>query len=83
MVVPLSDFYAGSISVDCLLLVPVERTAGRHVVNLVLDGLKDFGIFIGTFGGDSIDNISVLGDGCEDGVDELYDVNHVLLHKSA
>lgn len=65
------------------ILISVERAASGHVVNLVLYALKDFGIFLGPFCRDSVDNVGVLGDGGEDGVDELDDVNHVLLHKAA
>ena len=65
------------------LLILVEWTSGCHVVNLVLDCVKNLGIFLGPFGGDSVDNISVLGHSREDSVDELDDVNHVLLHESA
>ena len=65
------------------ILISVERAASGHVVNPVLYALKDFGIFLGSFCRDSVDNIGVLGDGGEDGVDELDDVNHVLLNKAA
>ena len=65
------------------ILISVERAASGHVVNPVLYALKDFGIFLGPFCRDSVDNVGVLGDGGEDGVDELDDVNHVLLNKAA
>ena len=65
------------------ILISVERAASGHVVNPVLYALKDFGIFLDPFCGDSVDNVGVLGDGGKDGVDELDDVNHVLLNKAA
>ena len=65
------------------LLILVEWAAGSHVVNLMLDCVKNLGIFLSAFSCDSVDNVSVLGHSGENSVDEFYDVNHVLLNKSA
>ena len=63
-------------------LVLVERAAGGHVVYLVPDSLKNLGIFLSTFCGETVDNVRILGDCGEDCVNELDDLGHVLLHKS-
>ena len=66
-----------------ILLVSVERTAGGHIVDLVPYGLKNLGVLLGSFLGDTIDNIGVLGHGAENGVDQLDDLGHVLLHETS
>ena len=52
-------------------------------MDLVPYGLKNLGVLLGSFLGDTIDNIGVLGHGAENGVDQLDDLGHVLLHETS